>query len=105
MGEDRERYRFWSWDFRRSDGSVFNVCLNQYKSVDSFSVTYDVAVDLSAQPGEAHSPKLRRAAVVSCPLFVADGQGHSNKPVHDELNAKLRKGLETAIENFEAFPY
>mmetsp|Transcript_112853 Transcript_112853/g.224561 ORF Transcript_112853/g.224561 Transcript_112853/m.224561 type:complete len:263 (+) Transcript_112853:64-852(+) len=78
----------WWWVLDRPGARPFQVKLIQWKTVEKVRINF-LAWSCRPVSENQNPPHLRRVAVVSCPLNGPDG-----RPIHDELNAKLLKGME-----------
>lgn len=81
---------FWEWRYRRSDGSWYSVCLEQYFSVESMGY---FAHCMHVNKVTIRAPSLMRCAAVSAPTDDKEGV-----PINTRLNETLLAALQDATD-------
>jgi len=80
----------WYWKINRPGAEPMAVFLDQFRTVE---MCEHMDVHLNCRESESVAPNLKRVAVISCPVFDADG-----RQINETLNAKITDSFDRSIE-------
>jgi len=82
--------RNWYWQIDRPGAEPMAVFLDQFRTVE---MCEHLDIHLNCKESQSAAPNLKRVAIISCPVFDADGN-----EINETLNKKISASLDRAIE-------